>query len=841
MTKHQSTLFLGFFVSLLAFGQNTLLWPTGAGEINTGVNSTYVVQGVSLDGSAINFGYELGAFYLDDQGELVCGGITPWTGSTTQIAVMGDDATTPSKDGFSEGEEITYFALNTYNQITYEANVTYQFGSSLFSSNGLNIISEFTLVPQTSGCTDSTAFNYDSTASSDDGSCIAVVDGCSDTTAFNYNADANTDNGSCIAVVNGCTDETALNYNADANTDDVSCIAVVNGCTDETALNYNTDANTDDGSCIAVVNGCTDETAFNYNADANTDDESCIAVVNGCTSEQAINFDSLANTDDGSCVGEISGCIDTIAFNFDPVANTDDSSCIDKIFGCIDTIAFNFNALANTDDGSCIDKIFGCTDTLAFNFNTSANTSDDSLCIDVFEGCLDETAFNYNSEANVSNDSCIDIIIGCLDTLAFNFNIDANTDDASLCVEFIFGCIDTTAFNFNIDANTTDESCVEVILGCIDSLSFNYDQEANTDNGTCSPIELGCMNILAFNYNSESNMDDDSCLLEIELNFNQILTNNTTNYNIPLESAALILGEDSISNGDLIGGFYIVNGLLYCAGYSTWTGSDLSIPLWQDNPDTEQIDGITEGSTVYWIAQQTQTMFNYVLSFETQLIGLQTIFVTSISVNQSIVIGCNDSSAFNYNIDAFISDGSCIEIIEGCTEENACNFNPEANTEDNSCEIITATLGVSAVNTLTVQTDALEPSYVWTINGSPTGNNSNILLIFLEGQYEVIITDINGCEVSSQITIEELSLDNLVTMNLILYPNPSKSSIKVEIVNGLIESIELFALNGQVLSSRVNINKETSRIERMNLKPGMYFARISSNTGDTILKKVIFE
>ena len=31
-------------------------------------------------------------------------------------------------------------------------------------------------------CTDSTAFNYDSNACFDDGSCIAVVEGCTDST-----------------------------------------------------------------------------------------------------------------------------------------------------------------------------------------------------------------------------------------------------------------------------------------------------------------------------------------------------------------------------------------------------------------------------------------------------------------------------------------------------------------------------------------------------------------------------------------------------------------------------------------------------------------------------------
>ncbi|MAU36256.1 MAG: hypothetical protein CMD14_02655, partial [Flavobacteriales bacterium] len=51
--------------------------------------------------------------------------------------------------------------------------------------------------PTVSGCTDSTALNYDPTATVDDGSCIAIVYGCTDATACNYYAGANVDDGSC--------------------------------------------------------------------------------------------------------------------------------------------------------------------------------------------------------------------------------------------------------------------------------------------------------------------------------------------------------------------------------------------------------------------------------------------------------------------------------------------------------------------------------------------------------------------------------------------------------------------------------------------------------------------
>ena len=51
-------------------------------------------------------------------------------------------------------------------------------------------------------------------------------------------------------VVPGCTDPTAFNYNPSANTNDGSCTQVIEGCTDASAFNYNSYPNTDDGSCL---------------------------------------------------------------------------------------------------------------------------------------------------------------------------------------------------------------------------------------------------------------------------------------------------------------------------------------------------------------------------------------------------------------------------------------------------------------------------------------------------------------------------------------------------------------------------------------------------------------
>ena len=58
-----------------------------------------------------------------------------------------------------------------------------------------------------------------------------------------------------IQLIEGCMDESAFNYNASVNSDDGSCVAVVNGCIASEACNYTEIANTDDGSCEYAAEG----------------------------------------------------------------------------------------------------------------------------------------------------------------------------------------------------------------------------------------------------------------------------------------------------------------------------------------------------------------------------------------------------------------------------------------------------------------------------------------------------------------------------------------------------------------------------------------------------------
>ena len=49
------------------------------------------------------------------------------------------------------------------------------------------------------------------------------------------------------------------------------------------------------------------------------------------------------------------------------------------------------------------------------------------------------------------------------------------------------------------------------------------------------------------------------------------------------------------------------------------------------------------------------------------------------------VSGCTDPVALNFNSSACFDDGSCIQPINGCTDPLANNYDPSANVDDGSC------------------------------------------------------------------------------------------------------------------------------------------------------------
>ncbi len=969
----------GFLLSLitlfsfLSINAQEVSWPDEV--LNTGSNSTYLIQSANIDGSSVIYGYVLGAFFVNDEGNLQCGGFTNCSSNQVQLAVMGDDTTTDEKDGFYDGEEITWLAYGTFAEQTYTATVDFlptpPYGSNTFSTNGLNIVTSFNISSAVLGCVDLIACNYNANATENDNTCTYAEE--------NLNCD-----GSCIDTdgdlvcdtdeINGCTDTEACNFNELATESDDSCTYPeinlncegdclndvdedgvcdeneVSGCSDETACNYDLLATENDGSCTYTsgcescenfliidndidndsicdedeIVGCTDADACNYMSNATDENNSCIYATGECdscsgeTNGTGFIIDNDADND-GVCNDDEEGaCVDPTACNYNsnPTYEDDNSLCIfttgscDACSGDEDGTGYIVdNDLDN--DGVCdADEIEGCTNSQACNYNASATDEDNSCEIPTgcetcsgeldgtgiivlndidndgvcdqneIVGCTDVTACNYNENATDNSVDCAylselnncntcsgeqdgtgiillndidgdficdeDEVEGCSDATACNYN--ENATDQGICI-YIDSTIDCQVCSGETDGtgivvlNDTDLDgvCDDLeIFGCTNPLYTEYNAEATEEDNSCSTLIVsGCTDSTAFNYDQEANTNDNNCLFDVLVDFTTTGTNTTSNYSVTIDTIDIILGESELNNGDLIGGFYLVEGQLSCAGFTTWTGNDFSINLWMDDPATIEVDGVTENTTVYWIVQQEATMFNYLVDL-TLINAPGVVFVSQISLNTNTVIGCMDTDAYNYNSNALIADGACEEFIEGCTDADACNYDEEANTEDGTCYIITATIPeFQSGQALTVVTDAANPTFAWFLNSVEQGETSNEFTPYVNGLYSVEVTDENGCTVTATYNLVNIGIEEVIVNQLSLYPNPAERFVEISSTHTQIETLKLYSITGQLLQTHL-VNARLFKVERNDLPSGIYFIQATIK-GAEVTKRLLFK
>ena len=330
---------------------------------------------------------EVGWSLIDGSGATVASGGAPFTGTFC----LADDCYTMSMtDSYGDG-----WNGNTYSIDDNNTGTNYGTGGLTSGAAGSDLIS-IGAACAVYGCTDSTATNYDATATVDDGSCVypcldnVEVVNMYDSWGDGWNGgtyDISTGGVSVatggllsgasgsdtLCLPTGCYDITvgggswdseisfdfaslvgaAAGTYTDISVGGAVCFVQVDGCTDSTALNYDPLANTDDGSCIYCVYGCMDSTQFNYNPLATCVDpnDPCVPILFGCTDSTALNYWSAANVDNGTCV-YTPGCTDSLACNYNPLADIDDGSCL-TAYGCTDPTATNYDPNATCDDGSC--------------------------------------------------------------------------------------------------------------------------------------------------------------------------------------------------------------------------------------------------------------------------------------------------------------------------------------------------------------------------------------------------------------------------------------------------------------------------------------------------------
>ena len=305
-------------------------------------------------------------------------------------------------------------------------------------------------------------------------------------------------------------------------------------------------------------------------------------------------------------------------------------------------------------------------------------------------------------------------LIQCNDTLIYGtdpaFGNDTTHIFASDSCPPILGCTDINYVEYNYFATVDDGSCQTLkILGCTDSIMFNYDPLANTMDMIDSCDYTLILHDLMGNGWVGSKLTiyaDDTTDYFHTGGFNKTYTIDLKAPR-PITAKFFITSQASLTTIEC--GFTLINP----EGDTTISIQPPFIqPLFSYNMITncgntciEKVFGCTdslavnyssfvntEDNSCYYQPGCTNSAF---LEYYTQ--GFVADYDDG-SCTIGAVWGCIDSTAFNYDPLANISNGGCIPVITGCMQPLAFNYNPNANTPDTCIPILYGCMSSIAIN-----------------------------------------------------------------------------------------------------------------------------------------------
>jgi lysyl endopeptidase len=207
----------------------------------------------------------------------------------------------------------------------------------------------------------------------------------------------------------------------------------------------------------------------------------------------------------------------------------------------------------------------------------------------------------------------------------------------------------------------------------------------------------------------------------------------------------------------------------------------------------------------------------------------------SSSTGASPTITYNNQGTYNVRLIATNSFGSDTVLLTGYVTVIDAPQLTTSSTVDH--------VGSPNDGTATVEVSGGTPpyTYIWSNGQSSTSANpTNTITGLAAGNYNVQVTDGNGCVVSKSVFVstntgvEEQELEALVSV----YPNPAKDMITVELPTGKQASVcELYTVTGAKMDSFSVAGQQRFTLDLKTYAKGIYLLRISIE-GQLITKKI---
>ena len=513
-------------------------------------------------------------------------------------------------------------------------------------------------------------------------------EGCTDSNALNYNPDATTNDGTCEYSTDCLNNESLLSIEVVTDNWGYETSIELTGYNGDSFLSItefssNTVNNFEvcvpsSGSYLFVINDtygdgiCCDYGSGYYSI---TICDEIVATGSSFGLEETVTIEACSF--DGS---ELYGCLDSDAINFNPLANESDNSCV--YFNCPNDFVPTDENVFFPPEGSTITEYqiqlpiatvgelyeeyiqFYAPNQLEFDgtvieFNYATINSIGNLPSGVEYQCSNSTC-TFNAEET----ACIGLVGTPTETGVFELEI-----SASVSVSYDAGLLGNVDIDFNIpyyggntylelagiDANTINSFIPSFVLvvqesdevfGCTDVEANNYSPLANQDDGSCDYTlvcddQIALISLTTYSFAYEVSWELQNSLEDIIIASNEVYSNNSTyEYEVCLESEAIyeLVMYDSYGDG--------------------WSENQIQISIICDEVSNTLVQASLEDN------------FSDTIEF----------------INSCTIIeGCTDSLAINYNNFANLDDNSCEYPLYGCTNTEAINYDIEAQQDDGSC------------------------------------------------------------------------------------------------------------------------------------------------------------